>query len=288
MNVRAGSSDAATVSRVREAASRHNAEFIECSDGKAMENATRQAVTDGMDVVIAAGGDGTINTVASILAESRTALGILPAGTLNHFAKDLGIPLDVDDAMQLIDEGTIDAIDVGRVNDRWFVNNSGLGLYPYMVHHREAVQRRGWSKWFAALIASLRALSRYRLLRLHIRVNGEQLLRRTPAVFVGNNEYRLDIGVEPKRLTLRDGQLCLYIPHVQGRWELFLFSLRALFGSRHDDPSLDMFLTDRFTIDSRHRHLRVSIDGEALVMKTPLEYSIAPRALRVLVPAGSR
>jgi diacylglycerol kinase family enzyme len=170
------------------------------------------------------------------------------------------------------------------VNDRTFINNSGLGLYPYMVHHREAVQRRGWSKWFAALVASIRALARYRLLRLHIVVDGVKMFRRTPAVFIGNNEYRLDVGVEPRRVTLQDGALCLFIPKVQRRLALLLFSLRALFGRQHHDPALDMFLTDSFTIDSRHRHLRVSLDGETSVMTTPLRYSISPRALRVLVP----
>jgi diacylglycerol kinase family enzyme len=216
------------------------------------------------------------------------ALGVLPVGTLNHFAKDLGIPLDVGDAMQLVSTGHVVDVDIGRVNERIFINNSGLGLYPYMVHHREAVQRRGWSKWFAALLASLRALSRYRLLRLHVIVDGVRIYRRTPAVFIGNNEYRLDVGVEPRRLSLRDGTLCLYIPRATGRLALMLFSLRALFGSSHEDRALDMFLTDAFTIDSRHRHLRVSLDGETQVMQTPLEYRTWPGALRVLVPIATQ
>jgi diacylglycerol kinase family enzyme len=266
-------------------ATQHGVTVVDCNSGEDLEQAAHRAVQSRVEMVFAAGGDGTISTVAAILAGTPVALGVLPVGTLNHFAKDLGIPLEIDAAMHLVSTGRVIGVDVARVNDRIFINNSGLGLYPYMVRHREAVQRRGWAKWFAALVASIKALARYRLLRLHIAVDGVRIARRTPAVFVGNNEYRLDVAVEPRRLTLHDGKLCLYIPRVQRRIELMLFSLRALFGSRHEDSALDMFLTDRFTIDSRHRHLRVSLDGETQVMTTPLEYSAWPGSLRVLVPA---
>ena len=287
LNVSAGSIDAPAAGRIRELASQHGVTVIECQSGDELEQAARRAVDNAADLVMAAGGDGTISTIAAILAGTHIPLGVLPLGTLNHFAKDLGIPLEIDEAMQLLANGRVIDVDIARVNDRVFINNSGLGLYPYMVHHREAVQRRGWSKWTAAFLASMRALARYRMLRLHVSVDGVRIFRRTPAVFIGNNEYRLDVGVEPRRLTLQDGKLCLYIPRAQSRWELIRFSVRALFGRRHHDSALDMFLTDSFTIRSRHRHLRVSMDGETQVMTTPLEYSTWPGALRVLVPEAS-
>lgn len=284
VNANAGSVDETVAAATRQAAREHGADVIACSSGDKLQQCAQRAVRSGLTSVYAAGGDGTVNTVASALAGSPVALGVLPLGTLNHFAKDVGIPLDIAESMKLVENGRVIEVDMGEVNGRLFINNSGLGLYPDMVHHREAQQRRGWSKWVAAFLASLRALARYRLLRLRVKVNGVELTRRTPAVFVGNNEYRLDLGLEPKRTSLQDGQLCLYIPNAQHRLGLVLFSLRALFGKPRSSDSLDMILTDEFTIESRHRYLRVSIDGEVETMATPLRYRIRPRALRVLVP----
>jgi diacylglycerol kinase family enzyme len=285
INTSAGSVDDAALDEITRLAALESVEVVPCRSGDELKRRAQEAVNSNASVVVAAGGDGTINTIAATLADTHVTLAVLPVGTLNHFARDLGVPLDVGEAMHLLTTGEVTTVDVGEVNGRVFINNSGLGLYPYMVHHRKVRERNGTSKWVAAFIASVRALARYRLLRLRVFVNGEQLRRRTPAVFVGNNTYRLDLGVEPKRTSLRDGMLCLYIPHAQRRLQLILFSLRALFRTPRGDADLDMLLTDRFTIDSRHGHLRVSIDGEVEVMTTPLEYRIRPLALRVLVPS---
>ena len=287
VNANAGSVDDAVLDETDRAAALFGAEVIRCGSGDELKQRAQQAVESRATTVMAAGGDGTINTVASVLAGTSVTLGVLPVGTLTHVSKDLGIPRRIGDAMQLLSSGRVLEVDVGEVNGRLFINNSGLGLYPDMVHHREAQQRRGFSKWMAAFVASVRALARYRLLRLRVLVNDKQLARRTPLVFVGNNTYRLDLGVEPKRTSLTDGQLCLYIPHARHRVQLLLFTIRALFGKPRGGAGLDMILTEGFTIESRYRHLRVSIDGEVDVMTTPLEYRIRPRTLRVLVPAES-
>jgi YegS/Rv2252/BmrU family lipid kinase len=262
-------------------------QVVPCDGGEEIATHARRAIASGARAVVAAGGDGTVNSVAAVLAGTDVAMGILPMGTLNHFAKDVGIPGDLDAAIRTVLGGRTTTVDVGQVNGRVFINNSGLGLYPGMVHEREARQRRGARKWPAALVASMMVLAQFRMLRLRVEVEGHRLLRRTPAVFVGNNEYHLDLGVEPKRTTLRDGTLCLYIPRVRRPLPFLLFSLRALFGRPRRGESLDMFLADSFTIESRHRYLRVSIDGEVELMRTPLEYRSWPHALRVLVPVAS-
>ena len=102
----------------------------------------RAAVRRGATVVAAGGGDGTVNAVASVLVGTETTLGVLPLGTLNHFAKDIGIPLEMEEALAVLRDGKVQHVDVGTVSDRIFINNSGLGLYPDMVFNRERRQNR--------------------------------------------------------------------------------------------------------------------------------------------------
>lgn len=244
----------------------------------------QQAIADKPALLIAGGGDGTINAVASATIGTDIVLGILPLGTLNHFAKDLGIPEDFTEAVTLLRDGHATAVDVGEVNDRIFLNNAGLGLYPDIVHQREARQRLGERKWPAAVLATVRALARYRLLGIRITADGNTMLRRTPAVLVGNNEYTTEHSLEPKRVSLTAGMLSLYIPRPRGRMKLLWFSLCALIGSVRDSDGFEVMLAEQFTIESKHRHLRVSIDGEVTNLETPLHFATRARALRVIAP----
>ncbi len=244
-----------------------------------------QCMADQPDMMVAGGGDGTINAVASAVRGTDILLGVLPLGTLNHFSRDLGIPEDIDAAITVLRDGVTMHVDAAEVNGQLFVNNSGLGLYPDIVHQREARQRRGWSKWPAALMSGIRALSRYRMLGVRIRTGDSTMLRRTPALMIGNNEYTTEGMLGARRVSMSSGQLALYCPRAHGRLHLLWFSLRALVGSLRKTPEFETVLSDAITIESRHRHLRVAIDGEVTTMTTPLEYRALPRALRVLVPA---
>lgn len=261
--------------------------------GTEISELVRKAVDGGATVIAAAGGDGTINAVATELCpgndvnESRCVLGVLPLGTLNHFSRDAGIPQELEAALEVLRSGTVGLLDVGLVNDRIFLNNSGLGLYPDMVYNRMQRQKRGLSKWPAVFLESARAFARYRLLRLRFEIEGKALERRTPAVFVGNNEYSLEGTLASKRLTLVDGQLCLYIPHPESRLGMIWFSLRAFFGNPKSDGAFDKFLARQFSIHSHHSHLRVSLDGEVVRMKTPLQYSSRAGVLRVMMPVAA-
>jgi diacylglycerol kinase family enzyme len=253
--------------------------------GAAIGAVVSDVVRQGATVVAAAGGDGTVNAVASALVGTNAALGVIPMGTLNHFAKDLGLPLETDAALGVLTSGRAVAVDVGQVNDRFFVNNSGLGLYPEMVFNREQRQKAGASKWHAAFIESVRALVRYRRLRLDIEVNGQQRRRHTAAVFVGNNEYSLDATLTAERRSLVGGHLCLYVAHPENRMRLGWLAIRALFGNPRADHEFDKLISDRFTILSRHRRVLVSLDGEVTTLVPQLVYRSRPLALRVMVPA---
>ncbi len=254
--------------------------------GEEIIEMAKRAVQEGCQPIVAGGGDGTINAVASVVVGTDRALGVLPLGTLNHFAKDLHIPLDLDAAARVIMDGREALVDVGEVEGRIFLNNSSLGLYPSIVRHREKQQERlGRGKWPAFLWATLSVLKRYPFLNVRLSTDEQRLVRRTPFVFVGNNEYQMesfDIGA---RSCIDAGHLSLYVAHRTGRLGLLRLAWRALFGGLRDAVDFDALCTKEVFIETRRpKRLRVATDGEVTVMTTPLHYQVRPGALRVLVP----
>lgn len=253
--------------------------------GAEMVAAARQALADGMPMIVAGGGDGTVNAVAAVMADSGVAFGVLPLGTLNHFAKDLGIPLALDAAIQNVAAGRRARVDVGEVNGQVFLNNSSLGLYPDIVRDREKQQRRlGRGKWLAACWATVAALRRYPFLNVRLMVGGQRHARRTPFVFIGNNEYTMQGFNIGERARLDAGTLSLYVAQRPGRLGLVRLAWRALWGRLAQERDFDVLLARELEIDTRHKRIRVAIDGEVTVMLTPLRYRIRPGALTVIVP----
>lgn len=253
--------------------------------GEELLEVARRAAQSEAQIVVAGGGDGTISTVASLLVGTNKVLGVLPLGTLNHFAKDLRIPLDLEEAIRVIAHGYSINVDVGTVNERIFINNSSIGLYPEIVHHRERHQRRGLSKWTAFMYATLLVLRRFRLLNVRLLADEKPIANRTPFVFIGNNEYKTNLLEVGKRDSLSDGQLSLYIAPLTRRWHLFRFILRALFDRLTDEKDFEVITTSEVWVETRRkRRLRVAMDGEITIMDVPLHYRIHPGALRVIVP----
>jgi diacylglycerol kinase family enzyme len=237
------------------------------------------------DIVVAGGGDGTVSAIAAELAGTDRTLGVLPLGTLNHFAKDLGIPLDLEGAVRTIAEGSVRRIDVGEVNGRTFVNNSGLGIYPQVVLEREAHQAaRRIGKWPAFARATLGAFRRYPFLKLRIHVEGNERSIKTACVFIGNNEYEMGGLRIGGRRCLEAGKLGFYVANRTGRLGLLRLAARALVGRLNQAKDFEAFCIEEAWIDSRKHHLLVTTDGEVTRMKPPLHYRIRPGALRVLVP----
>ena len=235
------------------------------------------------DVIVAGGGDGTVSAVAAVLVDSEIALGVLALGTLNHFAKDLGVPLDVAEAVRCIAAGQPVRLDVGEVNGRIFVNNSSLGLYPDIVRDRERQQKRlGRGKWAAMGWAVLAALRRYSFMRVTLRVAGRERQVQTPFVFIGNNEYQMEGLSIGERAHLDQGTLSVYFSQRPGRLRLLQFALRALFGRLRQTRDFVSLLTPEVVIESRHRRLRVATDGEITTMAPPLRYRVRPASLRVM------
>ncbi len=255
--------------------------------GDQIRNFIESAVADGCEVLVAGGGDGTINTAASVLVDGNVPLGVLPLGTLNHFAKDLGIPLELEDAARVVLERTECRVDVGEVNGRVFVNNSSLGVYPAIVRLRERYQATGRGKWVAALWASLVVLRRNPFLAVRIIVDGQSTVRRTPFVFIGNNEYRMAGLNAASREKLVGKHIAVYLLNADRRVGLLRLAWQVLTKGVDEVKELDLLTVEEATIETRRSRLQVALDGEVVILASPLEYRVRPAALRVCVPAGS-
>ncbi|WP_309662835.1 diacylglycerol kinase family protein [Sphingomonas sp.] len=258
---------------------------VELIDGGKIEARCQVIVRRGDPLLIVGGGDGTISTAAGVVADSQTRLGILPLGTLNHFARDLGIPSDLDEAAALISTDTERRVDLAEMNGRTFINNSAVGLYPLMVVDRDTQQKRlGRSKRLALAVAAVRTLMRFGHQRLSLTINAQQARVDTPLLFVGNNDYQLELPAAGQRQSLSDGKLCVLVLRKKTRTGFIMATLRALAGRARDDDLVRLDDVDRLQVGSDRGHLTVSLDGEVLKVRPPLDYRIRKGALTVIAP----
>jgi YegS/Rv2252/BmrU family lipid kinase len=261
------------------------ARVVRVQAGGDLVETVRRAARERPRALVAGGGDGTVNGVASVALEEGLPLGVLPLGTLNHFAKDAGIPLELEQAVRTIAEGHETRVDVGEINGRVFVNNSSIGVYPSIVRRRDHAQREyNLGKWAAFAWAALKVLRRHIFLTVNVIVDGVRHRRRTPFVFVGNNEYQMESLRMGGRSCLNAGKLSIVVARHAGRTGLVRLALRALFGRIRATGEFDAYCATEVRIETHHAQLDVSTDGEVTRMATPLEYRVRPGALRVLVP----
>ncbi|MFS8063198.1 MAG: diacylglycerol/lipid kinase family protein [Luteimonas sp.] len=271
-------------------------------DCDALDAQVEQALLSQPAILVAGGGDGTVAAVAAHLVDGETMLGVLPRGTLNHFAKDLGIPLDLEQAVRVIAAGQPICVDVGELHAggrhadehaaRVFLNNSSLGLYPRIVSARDEAQHRlHLGKWPALARATWHALRDSRCFDVRLEVDGETLQRRTPFVFVGNNRYTLHGFAAGSRPRLDEGVLSVYVLRPQSLLGFLRLALRALLGRVSPDEDFEAFTARELLVESSRAQVEVALDGEVASFATPLRYRVRARALQVLVPAagdGSR
>jgi YegS/Rv2252/BmrU family lipid kinase len=261
------------------------AHHIELIDGGEYEVRCRALAERGDPLVVVGGGDGTVSAAASALIGTETKLGILPLGTLNHFARDLGLPLKLDEAAAVIAAGKERLVDVGEMNGRIFINNSAVGLYPLMVIDRDLQrQRLGRSKRLAMIVAAMRTLARFNHQRLTLTVNDEKERVDTPLLFVGNNEYRIDLGAPGQRESMDDGTLSVFVMRKKTRRGFLAATARALLGRTREDDMVRISGVSRLRVGSRRSHLTVSLDGEVVTASPPLDYRVRRHALRVIAP----
>jgi diacylglycerol kinase family enzyme len=255
--------------------------------GAEMADAIDAAV--GQHLIIVGGGDGTLRSAASAIVRSgaATTLGILPLGTHNHLAKQLGIPANLTAAIDVAANGGRRRIDVAEVNGELFLNNASIGLYPLLVRAREAEQERhGLPKWLANGVAARAVLRRLKHHLLRLEIAGTAQSVRTPLLFVGNNIYSLDGGKVGQRDALDDGKLSIFAVASTTRLSALWFALRTLAGKADRDRDFAALATaSELTVSAHASDLHVALDGELEVLRTPLHFTIRPLALEVAVPA---
>ena len=289
LNTASGSGSAAeaatTIERLFGAAGREvRVELVESGDR--LRSLARDAAREHPEAVVAGGGDGTISTVAEELAGTGIPLGVLPLGTLNHFAKDLGIPLDLEGAAGVILGGVTTRVDVGEVSGHVFLNNSSIGVYPRLLRLRERYRERGRSKWIAAFWAMLAVLRRHSFMAVRIVADGETIVRRTPFVFVGNNAYRMEGLSAGSRDSLTGGRLAVYIMNAGGRRSLLWLAWSVLIGRARRIEELETLSVLEAQVETRRAKLQVALDGEVLEERDPLTYRVRPAALTVFTPTA--
>ena len=244
----------------------------------------RQHSQRGRGLFVAAGGDGTINGLIQTLVNTDAVLGVIPVGTFNHFARDLGLPLDWRNALDVVISGATRQVDAARVNERFFVNNVSMGLYPELVARREE-KGREYSRWKARAYAVIATLQKYPHVSVTVETEHHQEVIRTHVLMVSNNSYDLSrIGIQAPRGTLEEGRLTIYwLPHLP-RLALMRFVAHFLAGRVREAPGFRSFRTMRAKMQSPRSRLQLGIDGEVFTMDTPLIITIVPKSLLVRVP----
>ncbi|UGQ45656.1 diacylglycerol/lipid kinase family protein [Massilia endophytica] len=251
--------------------------------------AVREAGANG-GIVIAAGGDGTINAVAHHAVGSGCPFGVLPQGTFNYFGRTHGIPEDLADAVRGLLDARAEAVQVGMVNERIFLVNASIGLYPTILEEREADKKQfGRSRIVAMLSALKTVLGAVRLLRITVELDGVKRHLRTPTLFVGNNRLQLEqVGMPPLSAAVDEGELAAIAPKAVGRMGMLGLLLRGAFGQLGDAADVEAFSFRRMTVKrralpGRHR-IKVATDGEVHMMTMPLEFKAVEGKLLLLRP----
>jgi diacylglycerol kinase family enzyme len=242
----------------------------------------------GFDALLIGGGDGSVNAAARMLLGTKTALGILPLGTMNRLARELGLSVELDRIATQLARSEPARIDVAEVNDNIFLCNSFIGLPPLVSERRQSLRGRGfWERLTGYLRLPLDISRNMRRLTLMIDDRKSPRIVRALTVVVSNNAYSEAPNLLPMRRALDEGRLGLYVSRHYTIWQTIWLLIRASLGVWHADPRLEKQELRKLTITSKKDHLRVANDGELLKLKTPLHYSIRPLALTVLVPAGN-
>ena len=253
--------------------------------GAELDDAARGALAQGFDTVVAAGGDGTIMTVAGTLLGSGRRFGVLPFGTFNYFARGLGIPEDPRAAAEVILGGTTRPVLLAEVNGQVFLNNISLGIYPAILRAREDVYARWGRRRIAAHWSAAKTFLRFqRPLFLTIRADGEERRVRTPLLFVARSAYQLESFGLAGADCVAAGRFAVYVAPDTGRAGMFAKAFRLVRKSMAEGRDFDLVCADEVSIATRSRHLTVACDGEKIRMRTPLRLRVHPDALEVLSP----
>ncbi len=253
--------------------------------GSEVAREAEELIHRGATVIFAGGGDGTVSTVAGLVASTDVALGVLPLGTRNHFARDIGMPLDMEQWHDILEQLPRRSIDLGYLNDVSFINNASIGLYPRIVEERDRAARNSiWSKRTTQISAAIRVAIRFPRSRCVLQFSGRRVTRATPIIFVGNNAYEGGLMTLAKRPKLDSGQLWVCTARASGPLHLLRLFWHVARGHLGDIDELETALESAFEIEFKRKRVTVAVDGETRRVNTPLHFRSAAKALQVIAP----
>lgn len=286
LNARSGIADDTRTEKIYAAAKNRGLEVVEIDPNVDISEIVRDAIAGGCGLFLAAGGDGTVHHVMQSLVNIPARLAVVPIGTMNRMAKDLGIPLDWEQALDLAFTGALKQIDVGAANGSYFANTIFLGLYADMVRERERL--RWYGKTLAYLNAIYKSLVRFHSVTLGVQTGEESQVIRTPMFAITVNEYEFDApGLMATRSSFDSGVLALYwLPRIR-RAAVMRIAIKFVGGGLRLGTDLATLNTREVKVQSRHPIARIGMDGELVTMKMPMAVSIVPGGLRVVVPHES-
>lgn len=242
-------------------------------------------------VLVAAGGDGTINAVAHQAVLHGCTFGVLPQGTFNYFGRTHGIPEALDEAVRALVNARVRPVQIGMVNDRIFLVNASIGLYPKLLEEREHDKRQYGRSRIVAIISAIKtALGRHRRLRIRLELDQQRVRRlRTSTLFVGNNRLQMEqVGMQPLDAALEEGQLAAIAPRPVGKLAMLGMLLHGALGRLRETGNVVGFSFKRMKVSapklSRRRKIKVATDGEVSEMALPLHFRVLEGQLALLVP----
>jgi diacylglycerol kinase family enzyme len=252
-----------------------------------LQSRTQQIVAQAPGTIVVAGGDGTINAVASACVEAGRSMGLVPAGTFNYVARNLGVPTDVSQAVSVIVKGQVRHVDIGAVNGRIFLNNTGFGLYARMLEQREHDKRRFGRNRMVAFLSGMRCLlGSHPLYSVEVMADGQSMPRLTSTLFFGCNALQLTHFNVSAGDCLSHQKLAVLSLRLRSRREAIVAACSALLGKLDEAESTEAFCASAARVHTRRRALKVVIDGEIVRLRAPLEVKLLPGALQVLAPVA--
>ena len=284
MNPRAGSFSASEESALRTLAAENGLRVLEVRPELDVRREIRETLARGLRTFLVAGGDGSIHHAIQALVGTEGILGIVPVGSVNHLARDLGIPLDWRAAFDVALRGEMRQIDVGLVNGRYFLNSIMLGIYPTLSTYREKF-RSTHSKWVAYAKAIRLALRNFPHVTMVVELDDRVETVRTQMFTVAVNAYDLSqVGLVSPKITFNDGRLSMYSLSFMRRLEFIAAAARFFRGRVDEISGFRRVRTRQLRIDTPRRKLRLSVDGEVMELETPLQVGVVPASLLVRAP----
>mgnify|MGYP000022190223 CR=1 FL=1 len=254
--------------------------------GEDLDVVVRRLVAEGFQTIVAAGGDGTVTGVAHALLGTRVALGVLPLGTFNFFARGLHLPEDPEGAAQAILGGQVRRISVGTVNGQVFLNNASLGIYPRILQAREESYARWGRSRLLAYWTVLKTLVRYQAARrVIVTVEGQTRNLRSPLIFVARSAYQLQRFGLTGGKAISDDRFAVFIALGGTRWHLLKLALHLALGRVIPGQDVEVLTTRQMEVRTAKRRPNVAFDGEKRRMLAPLLFEIQPDALSIILPA---